>query len=151
MPNGAIIIINTRYHYDDICGWLLKQQGKFDIGEEQKWDVLSIPAWLDAKSSELLGLPDQPNVLYMLFDKDNNEFYIGEAKKLKTRLTQDRPEIPNWTHFRYSVLPPELSPFRVQLERMVIRDFASILPSSKIGFDSIKISECQFKNKKIDN
>jgi len=103
------------------------------------------------QKSELLGLPDQPNVLYMLFDKDNSEFYIGEAKKLKTRLTQDRPEIPNWTHFRYSVLPPELSPFRVQLERMVIRDFASILPSSKLGFDSIKISECQFKNKKIDN
>ena len=26
MPNGAIVIINTRYHYDDLCGWLLKQQ-----------------------------------------------------------------------------------------------------------------------------
>ena len=22
MPNGSIIIINTRYHYDDLCGWL---------------------------------------------------------------------------------------------------------------------------------
>ena len=27
MPNGRIIIINTRYHYDDLCGWLLKQDG----------------------------------------------------------------------------------------------------------------------------
>jgi hypothetical protein len=26
MPDGAIVIINTRYHYDDLCGWLLKQQ-----------------------------------------------------------------------------------------------------------------------------
>ena len=26
MPNGSILIINTRYHYDDLCGWLLKQQ-----------------------------------------------------------------------------------------------------------------------------
>ena len=26
MPNGSIVIINTRYHYDDLCGWLLKQQ-----------------------------------------------------------------------------------------------------------------------------
>ena len=25
MPNGAIVIINTRFHYDDLCGWLLKQ------------------------------------------------------------------------------------------------------------------------------
>ena len=26
MPNGSILIINTRYHYDDLCGWLLKQE-----------------------------------------------------------------------------------------------------------------------------
>lgn len=102
------------------------------------------------KKSELGNLPDQPNVLYMLFDEKNKEFYVGEAKNLKSRLSQYRQEIPNWTHFRYSVLPPELAPFRLQLERMVIRDFASILPSSKLGFDSIKISECIFKNKKID-
>ena len=57
MPNGAIIIINTRYHYDDLCGWLLKQQEKFDIDTEMRWDVVSIPAWVDEDSSKLLGLP----------------------------------------------------------------------------------------------
>ena len=76
MPNGAIIIINTRYHYDDICGWLLKQQAKFDIGEEQKWDVLSIPAWLDAKSSELLGLPEGTS--YFPEWKDDKTLKIDE-------------------------------------------------------------------------
>jgi predicted phage terminase large subunit-like protein len=57
MPNGAIIIINTRYHYDDLCGWLLKQQDKFDIDTDIRWDVVSIPAWVDEDSSKLLGLP----------------------------------------------------------------------------------------------
>lgn len=55
MPNGAIIIINTRYHHDDICGWLLKQEQ--DNNMTLKWDVIRIPAWLDEDAAELLGLP----------------------------------------------------------------------------------------------
>ena len=58
MPNGAIIIINTRYHYDDLCGWLLKQQEKFDVDTKMRWEVISIPAWVDEKASRLLGLPE---------------------------------------------------------------------------------------------
>jgi predicted phage terminase large subunit-like protein len=55
MPNGSIIIINTRYHFDDICGWLLKQESENDM--INKWDVVRIPAWLDEDAAELLDLP----------------------------------------------------------------------------------------------
>jgi predicted phage terminase large subunit-like protein len=55
MPNGAIIIINTRYHYDDICGWLLKQQEEIEMTNQ--WDVIRIPAWLDEDAAKLLNLP----------------------------------------------------------------------------------------------
>ena len=55
MPNGSIIIINTRYHYDDICGWLLKQQEELKMTNQ--WDVIRIPAWLDEDAAELLNLP----------------------------------------------------------------------------------------------
>jgi len=54
MPNGAIIIINTRYHYDDICGWLLKQESDNDM--TNKWEVIKIPAWLDEDAAELLNM-----------------------------------------------------------------------------------------------
>jgi predicted phage terminase large subunit-like protein len=57
MPNGSILIINTRYHYDDLCGWLLKQEenaGDYDI---IPWEVVKIPAWLDEDAAELLDLP----------------------------------------------------------------------------------------------
>jgi predicted phage terminase large subunit-like protein len=53
MPNGSIVIINTRYHEDDLCGWLLNNQTEETIS----WEVLSIPAWLDEESSKLLNLP----------------------------------------------------------------------------------------------
>ena len=33
MPGGAIVIINTRYHHDDLCGWLLKQAGIFTTSQ----------------------------------------------------------------------------------------------------------------------
>jgi predicted phage terminase large subunit-like protein len=57
MPNGSIIIVNTRYHYDDLCGWLLKQESKVEE-TTNKWEVISIPAWLDEEAAELLGLPE---------------------------------------------------------------------------------------------
>jgi len=57
MPNGRIIIINTRYHYDDLCGWLLKQEEKMDLKPSERWHVISIPAWVDEPTSDLLGLP----------------------------------------------------------------------------------------------
>ena len=57
MPDGAIVIINTRYHYDDLCGWLLKQQENMPDYETLPWDVVKIPAWLDDDAAELLDLP----------------------------------------------------------------------------------------------
>ena len=57
MPNGSIVIINTRYHHDDLCGWLLKQQEIMDMETTNPWDVISIPAWLDEPAAELLNLP----------------------------------------------------------------------------------------------
>jgi len=51
MPGGAIVVINTRYHEDDISGWLLGN------AKEGEWDVLKIPAWVDDASSKLLQLP----------------------------------------------------------------------------------------------
>ena len=57
MPNGAIVIINTRYHYDDLCGWLLKQQEDMSEYETIPWEVIRIPAWVDEEASNLLDLP----------------------------------------------------------------------------------------------
>ena len=37
-PDGAIIIIQTRWHEDDLAGWLLREHAS------ENWDVLSLPA-----------------------------------------------------------------------------------------------------------
>lgn len=38
MDNGAVIVMMTRWHEDDLAGWLLKEHG------DEGWEVLKIPA-----------------------------------------------------------------------------------------------------------
>lgn len=42
MPGGAIVVIQTRWHEDDLAGRLLEQDGRADEGGE--WTVLDLPA-----------------------------------------------------------------------------------------------------------
>lgn len=41
MPNGAIIIMNTRWHEDDLTGWVLAEHS------HENWTVLDLPALSD--------------------------------------------------------------------------------------------------------
>lgn len=61
MPGGAIVLIQTRWHEDDLAGRLLEQDGRLEDGGE--WDVLELPAisndgkplwpeWYDLKALE---------------------------------------------------------------------------------------------------
>lgn len=91
------------------------------------------------------------NVIYNLIDVDNKKYYIGEAQSLRNRLIGYRPEIPNWTHYRYDVLPSIYGEKeRKQIERLLIRTFASVLENDVVS--PIKLSnEFRLANKKIDN
>lgn len=47
---GAIIIILTRWHEDDLAGWLLNPEN----GEPEDWKILSLPAICDDEENDLL-------------------------------------------------------------------------------------------------
>jgi hypothetical protein len=88
--------------------------------------------------SELAFELGAKNVIYFLHAAGTKRFYIGEARDLVKRLLQPHPSIPDWDYFRYDVLPPALDPYRVALERMLIRDFAAVLSNTTgIGFRDI--------------
>lgn len=89
------------------------------------------------------------NVIYMLIDTKRNLFYIGEAGRLIQRFRAGHPSIKNWDFYRYDVLPEALREFRVILERMVIWNFAAVLPNKR-DVKTMKISEFQLVNDKID-
>jgi len=89
------------------------------------------------------------NVIYMLADTKNKLFYIGEAKDLVKRLSQQYKVIPNWNLYRYDALPNHLESYRVPIERMLIRNFAVLLKNNK-DIESIGISDFTLANEKID-
>jgi len=89
------------------------------------------------------------NVLYFLIDTKNKLIYIGEASNLVERLRQEHPSIPEWDHFRYDVLPDEIAAHRKTFERMLIRDFASVLENKDVDF--IRITDYKLANDIIDS
>ena len=89
------------------------------------------------------------NVIYMLIDTKEKLFYIGEADRLVQRFRAGHPSISNWNFYRYDVLPEELRESRAALERMVIRNFAAVLPNKR-SVRTMKISEFRLANDKID-
>lgn len=81
------------------------------------------------------------NVLYMLADCTNLLFYVGQADDLIARFRRGHERIPDWTHYRYDLLPPSLDPVRRTIERMLICDIDALLgawskelPVSPAGF-----------------
>lgn len=54
LPNGAEVIVNTRWHLEDLSGYLVK----IDSTSRRPWNIISIPALLDKKSADLLGLKE---------------------------------------------------------------------------------------------
>lgn len=48
MPGAAIVLIQTRWHEDDLAGRLLEQDGRKEDGGE--WEVLELPALQDGKA-----------------------------------------------------------------------------------------------------
>jgi len=52
MPNGSVILIQTRWHEDDLAGWILKETG------HEGWDVIELPAILNERAAGMLDLEE---------------------------------------------------------------------------------------------
>ena len=91
------------------------------------------------------------NVIYTLLDTENKLIYVGEAKRLVRRLKSGHAVISEWNFYRYNCLPSGTSKkFRVALERMAIRDLASLLGNDR-GVQSKNISRYNLANIRIDS
>ena len=89
------------------------------------------------------------NVIYMLIDTDNRLFYIGETEKLIKRFDQGHESIKDWNFYRYDVLPDSFSNERLEIERMQIRIFATLLKNIK-DIETINLSNYTLVNEKVD-
>lgn len=105
------------------------------------------------QEQELLGLPG----IYMLFNSDNQYFYVGKSQNLLQRIKQhlDNQADPCYgsTHYRYSVIQSEYYEMLDLIENAAIHDIAWIMdmPKAKTykpGLSTIaNIEKCKMINK----
>lgn len=89
MPGGSIVLIQTRWHEDDLAGRLLESQGRKEDGGQ--WDVLELPA-LDANGAALWPEWYPADVLQRIKDT------IGPREW--SALYQQRPQPDEGTFFQ---------------------------------------------------
>ena len=116
MPGGATIIIQTRWHEDDLSGSILPEdwdgQSGFQMGRDgQKWFVLCLPAICDREDDPLgrkLGEPLWPE----WFKEDHFAKFQGNARTWSA-LFQQKPRPAEGAEFknqwiqRYLKAPPK--------------------------------------------
>lgn len=105
------------------------------MGEEKQvkdfYDQRQMSGWKErGRLSKEHGIADKAGV-YMLYDANLNIFYVGKGIKLLERILQHTKNptdpIPNFTHYRYSVISEEYYEFLYLIENAAIHDTAWLL------------------------
>lgn len=53
-PNGAMIVVTTRWHEDDLAGWLLEQERLAEDEEDrERWHIVNLPAIAEENDPKL--------------------------------------------------------------------------------------------------
>lgn len=82
-PNGAIVLVMTRWHEDDLAGRLLEQEG-------EKWEVIDFPAI--AEENDILGRePGEPLWPERYDIKELNDIKSTMLRRLWLALYQGKP------------------------------------------------------------
>lgn len=151
---NKIFICKAHYFQKPIFPELFRQFVKSHLLKEIENDLLHkgifkfVKEDWKARSTFKMQL-ERRNIIYYLIDTHNRLLYIGESENTK-RIIQVRNEIPNWDFFRVDCLPEWLTrEQRLELERLVIRSFATVLNNSQ-NISTIPISNYTLVNKKID-
>lgn len=111
------------------------------------------PKWYHV--NELHEHSDSTYVIYLLHHSKNNQFYVGKADKLGTRVKKghngNRDGLEHdWDMFLYFQIEPKIyEKYVLELEDWAIRLFASVLPSdvSKLKTKPIKNNKLQTVNR----
>lgn len=101
-PDGAIIIINTRWHRDDLSGVLLKQQLDTDNEiDDEPWTVVSLPA-IAEEAGDALGRqigdalwPERWTIDRLLKKKSRTSAYWWNALYQQRPTQHDSAEWPD--------------------------------------------------------
>ena len=117
MPGGAVVLMNTRWHTDDLSGHLLEQEK--EAAKKQGWVVLSLPAL--AEENDILGREPGEALWPEFYSQETLEATreaVGPQAWLS--LYQQRPVtdegsmfLRNWLKFYKKIEPREMNKYIV--------------------------------------
>ena len=110
---------------------------KFDMEKDSKLRDFysSVKGWVSASELKSIKKGDVKNVIYMLYDENKEEIYVGRADDLKERLEQHQNKtddpIPEFTHYRYSIIDQQYVDYSYFIEDAAIHDCAAVFEMKK--------------------
>ena len=152
---NKLFICKAHYTQKPIFPELFRQLVRSHILKDMENQLLDKGAFKFIKENwrtkdEAKTFLERNNIIYYLLDTQKKHLYIGEGEH-SGRIFQPHTEIPKWDHFRVDCLPEWLTkPQRVELERLIIRSFASILNNNK-NISTKLLSDYHLVNKRIDS
>lgn len=122
-PNGAIVLVMTRWHEDDLAGRLLKQ-------EKEKWEIINFPAI--AEENDILGRKSGEALWPERYNIDElNDIKSTMLKRLWLALYQQKPRkdeegaLWNYDMFKYVDEYPDLQRIVVAIDPAVTNKSSS--------------------------
>jgi predicted phage terminase large subunit-like protein len=126
-PNAAIILISTRWHEDDLTGWLLSEE----TGETPEgWHILCLPALSDE-------LPPFPSSCEVIEDfRETHGLALCPQRYDETKLAQIRSRIGAY-HFEslYQQQPTSRKGLFFDTSKLEIVDASPVLATRHRGWD----------------
>lgn len=101
-PHGRVALVQTRWHEDDLAGWLLAEEGRIDEGG--RWHVISIPMEAEDENDPLGRR--QGEVLWPEWFTPDMVATAKKDTRLWTSLYQQRPAPEEGSYWRRSWLRP---------------------------------------------
>lgn len=113
MPKGAIVVISTKWHDNDLPGWLEEEAKKNPKADQ--WEILKIPAIVDEKASRLLGIevgesyfPEFWPLSELELTKENTPLYQWEALYMQSPVPEGGAILKRpWWRWWMKDKPPE--------------------------------------------
>ena len=77
MPGGKVVLVMTRWHENDLAGYLLNQQDASPLAD--KWNVVRIPALNTTESAKELGKARKTLIEQGYLEKDYPKAKVGDS------------------------------------------------------------------------
>lgn len=90
-PGAKCLLVQTRWHEDDMAGWLLASEGEGDRAKGGRWEVVSIPAQCEDEATDPLGRREGEFMQSARGDRDWGAIRNSVGAYVWASLYQQRP------------------------------------------------------------